>query len=390
MRRSRRLALWLLLGLIVWGFTDIRGRAAYDPDRPLDHRTDFTVYTAAGRALLDGDDPYAATNPRGWTYLYPPLLAIVVAPLSYLDPQWQGVAWFLISLALACGCVRECRRLPRGHAWCAAAVVALPALNTLQRGQVGIAILYPLLLGLRLLLQSRPLLAGIVLALPVAIRITPALPVGVLLFWHVARGRGGRLAAGCALGAVLFFAAIPSAVTGWTANARNLETWARTIAADPEIGVKRGFNPHSGRNQSLENAARRLASFLDRAPQDRLLDDHRRWMDAPPIDRRPVLVLSALGLAFLLVVAWRCGQPAAVFGLGCLASLVFSPVSWGHAYVLFLPAVLFAPSRRLAVAAAALPLLHYSLLPLSGRLGLLGLGATAWLFAGGITCLRSR
>ena len=49
------------------------------------HRTDFTVYTAAGRAVIDGSDLYKARNDRGWNYIYPPLFAIVMVPLAKLS-----------------------------------------------------------------------------------------------------------------------------------------------------------------------------------------------------------------------------------------------------------------------------------------------------------------
>ncbi len=169
----------LCLGLVIWGLTDVRQRAHFDPilaaeDRSIlkDHRTDLTVFTEAGAAFFDGRDPYEVTNPRGWMYLYPPLFAILMAPLHALPPQWQGVLWSFLSLAMAWGCYRETIRL-LGHAriseftsgsdagktfrWIRVATVTailFPTLDCLQRGQVGILILYLLLLGLRLVLEG--------------------------------------------------------------------------------------------------------------------------------------------------------------------------------------------------------------------------------------------
>ncbi|MGH9947006.1 MAG: hypothetical protein ACRD6X_07410, partial [Pyrinomonadaceae bacterium] len=56
----------------VWGLIDVRDRARIDPEEPSKHRTDLTVYTTAGAAILNGGDPYTVTNIRGWHYLYPP------------------------------------------------------------------------------------------------------------------------------------------------------------------------------------------------------------------------------------------------------------------------------------------------------------------------------
>ena len=81
---NRRRWLWfaLLIAIVVWGWVDVRRRARIDPDRPTVHKTDFTVYTEASAAFFDGRDPYEVTNPRGWHYLYPPLFALMLAPLA--------------------------------------------------------------------------------------------------------------------------------------------------------------------------------------------------------------------------------------------------------------------------------------------------------------------
>ena len=146
---------------MIWGLTDVRQRAHFDPvlaaeNRALiaEHRTDLTVFTEAGAAFFDERDPYEVTNPRGWMYLYPPLFAILMAPLYFLPPQWQGVVWYFLSLAMAWGCFREIVRLVR-HAgvaefthgedarktfrWiqvAASAAILFPTLDCLQRGQV--------------------------------------------------------------------------------------------------------------------------------------------------------------------------------------------------------------------------------------------------------------
>ena len=79
---GRHPLLALTAALIVWGLVDVRNRGRIDPGNLVEHRTDFTVYTEAGAACFDGRDPYGVTNARGWGYLYPPLLAILVAPLA--------------------------------------------------------------------------------------------------------------------------------------------------------------------------------------------------------------------------------------------------------------------------------------------------------------------
>jgi hypothetical protein len=110
-RWSRWVWIIVVAILLVWGFTDVRRRADLDPHNIRAHRTDFTIYTEAGAAFFVGRDPYTVTNHRGWHYLYPPLFALLVAPLHALTTSWQGVTWFLLSLLMAAGCLSEFRKI---------------------------------------------------------------------------------------------------------------------------------------------------------------------------------------------------------------------------------------------------------------------------------------
>ncbi len=76
----------LAMVLLIWCLTDVRMRGRVDPNNPLAHKTDFTCYTVAADALWHGADPYQVKNIRGWGYPYPPLLAVAVMPLLWLDP----------------------------------------------------------------------------------------------------------------------------------------------------------------------------------------------------------------------------------------------------------------------------------------------------------------
>jgi hypothetical protein len=448
-RRSKLVSL-LIVGVIVgWGATDVRWRARIDPQNPGAHKTDFSVYTEAGRAFFDGRDPYAVTNPRGWHYLYPPLFALVVAPLAGLDSRMQSMVWYVVSVAACFGAWRECRRLlrhvsdrsnsqshditprdafPSSFGWLAAATILLPALNCLQRGQVGIVLVYLLLLGARLTVTSTGwggiALGGMILALPVTIKLTPLLPVGYLLLLLVvcacmvrrtygqtvvelfARGPTNRAAAavvGQAAGIAFFLFIVPALLIGHDENTAHLKTWLSHVVVNDDVGIDNEFNVRSKRNQSLSNAVKRLGNGVafatGRGPDDRLVDDPANLRVAMPTETMSVdraLGIASFGVVGLLLAAgWRvarCGETAgivAMFGLACAATLIVSPISWGHHYVLWLPALVFVPywlwqcGRRtlalgLAVAALALVLAHYLAMDHAGRLGLLGIGACLW------------
>ena len=429
----------------IWGLTDVRRRAYSYPDTPLKHRSDLTVYTEAGAAFFDGRPPYEVGNPRGWKYVYPPIFALMLAPLHCLPMQDQATVWFFLCLLMCWGSYRECVRIValvrerdgepaeddrRRFRWLGVATLAtvtLPALNCLQRGQATVAVVYLLLLGLRLILSGQPLqafLGGLALALSIAIKVVPVMPVAFLLFVLLVRflreRRQGRPAAapcgrpmagamlGVGSGVVLFLLLLPAALIGWTANVRHLDTWSQLVLSSAAKSTATpGFeeDTHSVRNQCLGNALYRLGNFgaylFADGPEDPLVDDANpppRLMDSAVVDKCVLLVRLAL-LSALLLVGLRLGlrcettlSQAAGFGVACAALLVVSPVARNHYFVLLAPAVLFVPrwlaglghqraAAVLAVVPAVLIGLQYVLLPYVGRVGLLGLGTTAWLMA---------
>ncbi len=383
--------------MTIWGLLDVRRRGYAYPDAPAEHKSDLTVYTEAGAAFFDGRPPYAVCNPRGWTYVYPPMFAMLLAPLHLLPMQDQATVWFFLCLWMCWGAYRESGRIlavacrpagdrpaepRRGVAWfgvATVAAVALPTLNCLQRGQVTIVVLYLLLLGLRLVLTGRTSVArlagGIVLAAPVTIKIIPVLPVAFVLFiqlagflqqrWRrqpVAAELGRQLAAamsGVGLGLVLFFLLLPAALIGWNANLRHLDTWAHLVLSNANKSTATpGFekDTHSVRNQCLGNALYRLGNFaaymVAGGPEDPLVDDNNpppRMMDSPSVDTCLLFVRITLLMALLLVGVRLGGHrdvlfcQAAGFGLACAALLVVSPVARNHYFLLLAPAVLFVP-----------------------------------------------
>jgi hypothetical protein len=437
--------LTLLVLLLAWGLTDVRRRAAVNPANPQLHRSDATVYTEAGAAFFHpGTDPYRVTNPRGWHYLYPPLFAIAVSPLERLPGSEQGFVFYLISLVLVYGSVVESSRLlaiaipgvprtrfalfgrslPRWLIWSAVAAVLFPLLNCLQRGQVAPFTLYPLLLGTRLLLETRSaarvLSGGVVLALPVAIKLTPLLPVAMVgwVLWvraalalgEVDFGARARQAAGLTAGVVgglaIWLLLVPAAFVGWSANLGHLHTWVDRVAANDAVDDDNDFFGASRRNQSFQNAARLLLEALDRdtaptrvagVPGVRFSSEVEASAPNPAVDRailvaRAVIFLLLLAAGIRLAASGAALDVVAALGLGSVGSVVLSPLSWGHHYVIIWPGVVFVPTalwlsgrkrtaQLLAATAAALTLLHYLFTGPLGSIGLLGIGTAAWLVA---------
>jgi hypothetical protein len=382
-----------------------------------------------------------------------------------LDSQTQVFLFYLASLATGLGCYVELRRImaalsgrhgttadstmspvsraagqassgtlsmgliPRMGAfvpgdWLAMGLaVALPALNTLQRGQVGLLKLYPLLLGTRLVLfPKRPgdvVWGGIALAFPIALKVTPALPVAMLLGGLALRAvlhrrdasapRSALLSTcGVAVGSLAWWLVIPAAVLGWDANLSHLQRWHGKVIAKAEDVRSDDFGGDvtSPRNQSLANAAYRMGNWLAyRArlgPDDRLIDTTetaagRMPMDAPVAERsvwalRMATVLVLGGAVLVLGMRGSGLDLALLMGIGCVGTLVVSPVSRGHYFVMLAPALVLIPMWLRTVGyrgvadltpfiPAAACVAHYLGLEFTGRIGLLGVTTTVWLWA---------
>jgi hypothetical protein len=439
--RYRWVYLGLLIAFAIWGWVDVVPRGMVNRQRINEHRTDFTVYTEAGAAFFDGRDPYQVSNPRGWRYLYPPMFAILVAPLHALPPMGQVGVWFVLSIGMLFGCYFELRRIldyvfaqsvesgdrsRRLIPWICGAAIAtalLPAFNCLQRGQVEVFKLYLLMLGFRIALTGTRIrhwiVAGIVFALAGILKLTPLLPVACLLLYEVrvawtakqepgAWRRPASLAAGLSVGLLLFALVIPAALTGWNGNLHHLHTWfSKVVTKVVDVRTSDfGEDVRTIRNQSLDNAAYRFGNFLNRqfagGPDDTLIDHPHDATLRLPMDDPNAGALIVLGrilaLVSLLLFVVRASFEnksfgrGTVFGLACIATLVICPVARACYYVLFLPAIPFIAGslmetgkRRSAQFFACLPValvwLHYLVLSTSGRIGLLGLGATAWFLA---------
>ncbi|HEX3725601.1 MAG TPA: hypothetical protein VHV08_05135, partial [Pirellulales bacterium] len=292
-------------------------------------------------------------------------------------------------------------------------------LNCLQRGQVGLAKLYLLLLGFRLLVESRgavgSFLAGNLLALPIVLKITPLMIVGYVMVeqfvsaWRSpvrsqAMVRAANLAAGTACGLVLGVLLIPAMFVGWQANLDHLETWRR-VMANAQNSADDGLagDNYSVRNQSLDNAVRRFGNWADYCFAGGPFDEggppdaygYRGLIMDRPLTQHVLSVVRLLEGCLMLAVAYRVGRNggpmghALVFGLACASTLVLGPIARGHYFMLQLPAVMYVGTwlavrqrpimaRAAALIPTALIMAHFILLGFAGRIGLLGIGTAVW------------
>ena len=446
--KERFIVAAFLLGLTIWAVVDVRKRAMIDPQHPHLHMTDLTVFTGAGEAFFNPvEDPYEYQNIRGWMYAYPPLFAILLSPLSYLQTHDQAIVWFAICVLLSWLAWRECLLLAqfvgedisltdlnetptRAIGWLAVATVGLPTLDCLQRGQVGVVLIYFLLLGVRLILTSQQpwikFIGGMFLVLPGVFKLLPFLPMCLFLFQlgvFAFVSKQNRLKSafrltvtGVAIGLFVFVFLFPSVCIGWEANLAHLNTWcARMVPMMNSAEKGQLDNPLAMRNQSLTNGVFRCGNYVAHQvgwSQKDTVVDFNRGGEPPqlpmshPIAKIAVLVAKALIVASLLLLAICTSAQKdylgtlAVFGLSNLAALCISPVSWGHYFMMLLPAVLFVPlwfnkklmswtgTLSVAILPAMLVIAHYLFLPYAGRIGLLGIGVTVWYTVAVVFMLR--
>jgi len=327
-------------------------------------KNDFTSYYVAGLAVRQGipealyyPQPVGsllaqASQQRPWIdlarpagiehpnyYLYPPLFAVLFAPMTLLPYKMAYVVWVgvgFVCLALSVGLML--RRLPRpwaeggasDGAWLALAGVALtvclfyPVARNFAVGQSSLLLL--LLMTTCLVMLARGTargdwLAGLALAGGILLKLTPL----IFVPWLAMRRRWRALA--CCAVWLAALAGISIAVVGLAPH----RIYFTQIV--PLLSGGTAFYP----NQSLAGlCARAWGADL------RLAD-----LTAP--DSAPVIAARLAGLllvavSFFMVYRTACrgvrpgwtGDDDRAFCILLLTSLAVSPISWEHHYVLAL------------------------------------------------------
>lgn len=278
---------------------------------------DLAVYAWGGREALAAGDLYDLAHPESaLRFTYPPIAALLFAlaePARLLTP----IAWTVLSLlalARASWLLANARgtllpQLPT--AWAAlfiASAIALtePAAGTLLLGQVGFFLLWMVCEDL---LVERPRTQGALVGLATAIKLTPG--VFVLLLAGVGRWRAAAVASATVLATIAIgFLALPT---------ESATYWSGTATQADRVGAVE-YAP----NQSINGIVWRLAGPGGNDPL---------WL---------ALAVAAGVACLLLARRWWLAGPAGragAIGLTGLASLLASPVSWTHHWLLVAPLV---------------------------------------------------
>ena len=310
---------------------------------PAPHQEDFGAYYLAALALAGGESPFDANvasrlaNAAGVDshspYIYPPLLAVVIRPLTALPYRVAALVWILMSAAAlfaALWLLRPVVQIPwRIYGWVCAAALFLPsAHHTLQHGQITNLLLLLIVVGV---LGSGP--AGAVwLGVASALKVFPA----TLAVVYALSGRAAALAVMAGSAAIL---TLTGAIAAPAATADFMQRVGPQLAADRRLAPN---------NQSVFAVLARLFEA--------------QWFVRPIVDAPAAgLVASYVAVAVVtgLTVStlWsirRATDPmadVARMSLALAATLIVSPIVWDHYYVLLLlpAAVLYRASGEPAV-----------------------------------------
>ncbi|WP_345713546.1 glycosyltransferase 87 family protein, partial [Kineococcus glutinatus] len=301
---------------------------------------DIAIYRRGGADLLAGRDLYLAATARGHYFVYPPLAAVLLAPLLLLPPWLALLVWDAVLVAAVVLAVRLLVRIvaPGGSGLAAglaigAVLLSDPFKEAVVLGQISPLVVLGLVVGCALGGRTGAVLA----ALAGAVKVTPALVLTAAAQPAARR----RFAVPVAVaGALLTLVGGLAAFASWRHYFTDL-LWNSARVAEPDTPS----------NNSLAGGLAHAG-----VPNDAAL---------------VVAGVLAVPLVGLLLVAarrsdWDLPHHRLRFGLlVALVAVLVTPVAWSHhALAAPLAAVLVAatrPPRRLLLAVLGLGLLPWLL-----------------------------
>jgi hypothetical protein len=314
---------------------------------------DLNVFLRAGWAVRSGADLYAITDDNGFHYCYPPLLAILMAPLADGPAGFDRTGMLpyalsvricydlnLILLALAMhwlASALEGRSGPPGGSrrWWALRlwpVIAclVPIGHTLMRGQVNLLLLALLCGTIAAVIRGHSFRAGLWLAGAICLKIIPAF----LLIFPLWR-RDLRFLAGCAFGLAVGLVLIPLAVLG---PSRTVDCYRKltTVLIAPGLGV----GGDQSRAEELTNVTATDSQSVLAVLHNTLHPDwtKRPAKASPAVRLASYVVCGAMTLLTLLAAGRRRSDDATAvvlcWGLLTLDMLLLSPVCHLHYFSL--------------------------------------------------------
>jgi hypothetical protein len=351
--RWQRLGMLVLVAfLVVWGAW-VEMRSAHMSRR----MGDLDCFLRGAWAVRTGRDLYDLTDNNGFHYNYPPLLAILLAPLADplpgADRTWMMpfdisvLTWYCLNLLFLAVAVHwlasalDARSWPESRRWWALRywpimACLVPIAHTLMRGQSNLLVLALLAAALADVLARRSFRAGIWLAASMCIKIFPAFLV-LFPLWR----RDGRMLAGTAVGLFLGLVIIPVVVMG---PARTAHAYERLTEVLIKPGM--GSGTDATRAKELTNITATDTQSLLAILHNGLYPDpaNRPAQASPELRLISLLAGGAMTLLTFLAAGWRRNDdPVRVtlfFGCLILDMLFLCPVCHLHYFCLTLPLIM--------------------------------------------------
>jgi alpha-1,2-mannosyltransferase len=285
------------------------------------YRIDLGVYRFGGRTWLRGGDLYGQVLVTGGLRLpftYPPIAAVVLAPLALLPMTAAGAVLTVGSVVLAAVVLGVFLRRLAGRAagslWAAGwllppALLLEPVRSTLAYGQINIVLMA--LVTLDCLTAGPRWPRGALTGLAAALKLTPAAFVLFFLLRRDYRAAATAAVSFAAVTAAGFVLAGPDSVRYWTAivfqTGRIGGSAAATNQSIQAVLARAGLDPHT-----LPGAA--------------------AWLMLSAV----VVVAAYRGMRYALAASQDC----LALSLNAFAALLISPVSWSHHWVWCVPGLL--------------------------------------------------
>lgn len=294
------------------------------------------------QSVARGENVYNEWTKDG-SFPYPPFAALVLWPLTLLPPVVSGITWFWLKVLMAAAAIRWSIQLATGdkRSFPLAAVAVLlllisrPILSDLQHGNINILVLFLATAGLAAFRDDRAWLAGTMIALATAIKVTPALFIP-----YFAYKRQWRVVAWSSAGLLMFTILLPGMILGFERTSWLLSSWAGAMV---EPYVLEGKVETLQSNQSLPGVWMRLVTD---SPGLELEDGSTRLVNVISLDHQTAIwSLKLLLLALVIWIAALCRTPvrdrrdwrlACEYGLVFIAMLLISERSWKHHFVTML------------------------------------------------------
>ena len=277
---------------------------------------------------------------NGMLFPNPPILPITLYPLMTLPPVQGALTWYYLKAGLFVLAVWFCFKMVRTEkkvlpGWVQGGVLLLalrPVLGDLHHANNNILIMFLIVSCLMAWREGFDMLAGMILALAICYKVTPALFVPYFMY-----KRSWRTVGATFLGMGLFLFIVPSLIIGPQFNAECLNSWAHKMLG-PFL-VKGEASPQEI-NQSMVGVLTRLLtdSKLGTGRYDVRLDLNLVSWSPKMVG----MIIKGLSLGLIGMLALLCRTKTewrrdprllGEFSLVVLTMLFVSERSWKHHFV---------------------------------------------------------